>query len=368
MMFAELSPKTITPEGDEGELVFCSSEEGMRDFMNRRPAGKLLIVTDGSALRAFRTCLPPRALCLVLDSDDCLPLFSCSDDVASIVAAGRESTLVLARYFAEIRKIPCALFPVSAALGGAFECDGRVRLSSVSTRVPLAEATVYCDQALLAPSLGQAYMRLLLARLALIEAKALRGFGLDGGSEGAYEQAFQALLPLQSKTLALQDVVTKNAVIRKCERGGMIRGEGICLANEIGRYGEEQAFFLLAALYSAFFAKGKPRLIVPDYAARARAAGAAYALQRVPTLQELVYRGISLERMRAELCWELSRFLEGETHFKANFYALTGRAVAPLGSAAALKYLPEQTAGLSAIIRDFGLMEWEEQDIFAKSV
>ena len=368
MTFAELSPKTNAPEGEEGELVFCKSEEGIRKFVQMRPAGKLLIVTDGSALKAFRTCLPPHSLCLILDSDDCLPLFSSSDDVSSIVAAGRESTLALARFFAEIRKIPCAVFPVSAALDGAYEHYKEVRMGSVSDNVPLKEATVYCDKTLLAPSVGQAYMRLLLSRLALIEAKALRGFQLDGGSEGAYERAFQTLLPLKSTTLSLEDVVTKNADLRKCERDGLIRGEGVTLAAEIGRYGEEQAFFLLAALYSAFFAKGKPRLIVPDYAARARAADAPYAVQRVPTLQELVHRSIALERMRAELGWELSRFLEGETHFKTNFYALAGRAVVPLSGAAALQALPERTAGLSSIIRDFGLMEWEEQDIFAKSV
>ena len=368
MMFAELSPKTNAPEGEEGELVFYSSEQGVRELVKMRPAGKLLMVTDGSALRAFRACLPPRALCLVLDSDDALPLFSSSDDVATVIAAGRESTLMTARFFAQIRKIPCAVFPVSAALDGAYERCGRVRLGSVAECLPLKEATVCCDKELLAPTLGQAYMRLLLARLALIEAKTLRGLGIEAGEESAFEKAFQTLLPLKSTTLAFEDVVTKNAQLRRCEREGMIKGEGVRLAKEIGRYGEEQAFYLLSALYAAFFWKGKPRLSVPDYAARAKAAGAAYALQRVPTLNEFVHRTLALEHIRSEIGWELARFLEGETHFRKNFFALAGRAIAPLSGVAELKRLPEQTAGLSAIMRDFGLMDWNEQDIFAKSV
>ena len=364
MMFADLLPKTTAPEEEEGELVFCSSEEGVREVTKIRPAGKLLFVTDGSAFRAFRSCLPSRALCLVLDSDDCLPLFLSSDDISMIVAAGQKSTLVSARFFAEIRKIPCALFPVSATLDGVYEPYGSVLLGGVMNRVPLKEAKVCCDRALLAPSLGQAYMRLLLARLALIEAQTLQALGMEDGGEAACERAYRALLPLKSKTFSFQEVVLKNAEIRKCEQGGMRVGEGTILAKEIGRNGEEKAFVLLAALYAAFFLKGKPRLRVPDYAARAKAASAAYCAQRVPTLQEFARRTAAFERIRGKIGRELEAFLEGEMHYKKNFYALTGRAIAAVNGASPLKILPEKADGLSSVMRDFGLMEWNEEDIF----
>ena len=366
MEFAELLPKTTTPE-EEGGVIFCSSEEGVRDAVKIRPAGKLLFVTDCHALKAFRTCLPPRALCLVLDTDDCLPLFATSDDVSMVVAAGRKSTLASARFFAEIRKIPCAVFPVSAALDGAYDACGRVALGANASVVPLKEATVYCDEELVSPDSGQAYMRLLLSRLALVEAKALRGLGLEAGCEEAQERAYQALLPLKVKTLTLREVVIKNAFIRKCERKGMAAGEGALLAREIGSHGAEQAFFLLSALYATFFSKGKARLQVPDYTARARAAGAAYAEQRVPTLQEFFHRVTAFERIRAELSTELNALIEGETHFRRNFYLLEGRPPAEAREIRFLKELPERTTGLSSVIRDFGLMEWEEE-FFIKSV
>ena len=366
MEFAELLPKTTTPEEERG-VLFCSGEEGVRQAIKIRPAGKLLFVTDGSALRAFRTCLPPRALCLVLDSCDCLPLFLASDDVSMVVAAGGESTLMAARFFAQIRKIPCAVFPVSAALDGVYEACGRVTLGGTSDCVPLKEAQVYCDRELVAPSLGQAYMRLLLSRLALIEARAMRGFGMQTGSEEAEERAYQTLLPLKAKSFTLEDVVLKNASLRQCEREGMAAGEGTVLARRIGPQGDEQAYFMLSALYATFFAKGKARLKVPDYAARAREAETAYCEQRVPTLQEFIRRAVALERVRPELNRELGALSEGETHFRRNFYMFSGRAVTEARAIQFLKKLPECTAGLSTVIRDFGLMEWDD-DFFKKSV
>ena len=364
MTFAELLPKTNALGQETGELIFCSSDEGVREATKIRPAGKMLFITDGSALKAFRACLPPRTLRLVLDSDDCLPLFLSSDDASIVAAAGQKNTLVAARFFAQIRKIPCVLFPTSAALDGVFCASDSVRLGETIAHVPLKEAQVCCDRELLAPSLGQAYMRLLLARLALIEAKALRGLGVVCGREEAEERAYKALLPIKCKTLDFEDVALKNAQIRKCEREGMAAGEGIRLAQEFGRGGEEQAFFLLSALYAAFFWKGKPRLQVPDYAARAKAAGVAYAAQRVPTLPEFARRSALLERIRAEILQELNALSEGETHFKTNFYALTAQAPVEVRSIAPLINLPEKTAGLCAVMRDFGLMEWKEEDIF----
>lgn len=359
MEFAELLPKTNTKE-EEDELDFCSTEEGVREMLKSRPLGKPLFVVDGSALKAFRNCLPPRSLCLVLDSEECLPLFLSSDDSSFVVAAGKKSTLVAARFFADLRKIPCLLFPVSAALDGAFENFGEVRLENKTERVHLSEAKVGCDRSLMYPSAGLAYMRLLLSRLALVEAKAMRRFGSSVGKEEAEERAFKALLPLKAETLDFETVVRKNAVMRRLERDGMNAGEGVVLAAEIGIDGEEQAFFLLSALYSAFFERGKPRLSVPDYAARAKRANVSYAAQKIPTVQEFAHRSALFERIRADAYRELNAFLSGIIHYENNFFSLTGRAPAAAKQLSALKTLPEKSAGLSSVIRDFGLMEWDE--------
>lgn len=368
MKLADPLPKTNAPREEEGELAFCSTEEGVKEILQTRPAGKMLFVTDAGALGAFRKGLPPRALCLVLDSEECLPLFCSSDDVSCVAAAGRVDTIVAARFFAHVRKIPCTVFPLSMTFDGAYEKFGEVRFGSKTERVPLKTARVCCDEALSRPSAGQAYMRLLLSRLALVEAKAMRRFGTECGAEEAEERAYSSLLSLKGASLDALSVARKNAELRRCERDGMNRGEGVALARSIGREGEERAFCLLSALYSAFFGYGKPRLSVPDYAARAKRAGAPYAEQRVPTADELFLRGARLNGMRKEIYGELNAFLEGSLHYRNNFYSLAGRAPSEGKELSFLKSLPERTAGLSAIIRDFGLMEWEEVDILQKSV
>ncbi|MDE6412099.1 MAG: hypothetical protein K2L02_06185 [Clostridia bacterium] len=360
MEFAESLPKTNAPKEEEGELNFCSIEEGVREIVKTRPSGKSLFVADGDALCAFRTCLPPRSLSLVLDSEDCLPLFLSSDDAPFVAAAGKRSTLVAARFFAEIRKIPCILFPVSAALDGAFEDFGEVLIENKRERVPLKAAKICCDRELMRPTVGQAYMRLLLSRLALIEAKAMRRFGAEIGREKAEERAFQTLLSLRSETLGFEEVVQKNAEIRRCERDGMNAGEGVILSGSIGLDGEEQAFLMLAALYSAFFEKGKPHLCVPDYEARARNANASYAAQNIPTAQEFFHRAALFERIRADACRELNAFLSGLIHYKNNYFSLTNQPLPAVRRLSLLKVLPERSAGLSSVIRDFGLMEWDE--------
>lgn len=372
MEFAEPLPKTNAPREEEGELKFCSFEEGVKEIVKNRPAGKPLFVTDGSALKTICRALPSRALCLVLDSEDCLPLFLSSDDAPYVVAAGDKNTLVAARFFAEIRKIPCMLFPVSAALDGVFENFGEVCLENKYERVPLKEAKVYCDEELMLRTAGQAYMRLLLSRLALIEAKAMRKFGLEFGREEAEERAFRTMLSLKAETLGFKEVVLKNAVLRRCERDGMNAGEGAVLAGAIGPGGEEQAFFMLAALYGAFFEKGKPRLRIPDYETRARNAKASYAAQIIPTLQEFAHRAAVFEKIRADAIRELNSVLSGQIHYRNNYLSLAGSTFSTVRSLSLLKVLPERTAGLSSLIRDFGLMEWDEnavsEDILQKCV
>lgn len=362
MTFAELLPKTNTPKEEDGEIIFRTSEEGVGEIA-KGAAGKMLFVTDSSALTAFRNCLPPRALCLVLDSDGCLPLFLSSDDSSYVVAAGKKSTLFAARFFAKVRQIPCAVFPASMTFDGAYERFGKVRFGGKSAHLPLQEAKVFCDRELVRATAGQAYMRLLLSRLALIEAKAMRRFGIEFGGEAAEERAYLTLLPLAAAALDIDAVALKNAQIRRCEQDGMNRGEGVLLAETIEEEGEEQAFFLLSALYSAFFQRGKPRLSVPDYAARARNANALYAAQKIPTVQEFSRRAGKLERMRAELNRELNSFLSGETHYRNNFFSLTGRKLCEARDISSLKCLPERSEGLSSVIRDFGLMEFTEENL-----
>ncbi len=358
MKFAELLPKMKTPGEDSGGLVFCSTEEGVKTCLARHPAGKVLFVSDASALAAFRTALPRRAINVVLDTADSLPLFTASDDVAFIAAAGSATTLRSARFFADVRKIPCAVFPSSAALDGAFEREGEVFIQNRRYRVPLAAGSLFCDLKLCRDSLGTAYMRLLLSRLALIENDALRRFGITHEAPSAEESARLALFSLTKETLSAEEIVFKNAVLRESERAGMRKGEGGELAKLIGGEGEERAYLLLSALYSAFFTYGKPRCTVPDYALRARRAKTTYAEQNIPTPKEYAERAVALEIMRSGMAAELNVLMKAETGFAKNYYRLTGRILPRSIDPEPLNILPEKVQGLTAVIRDFSLMEW----------
>ena len=106
---------------EDGGLLFRSVREGARRFLEERSAGRALLVTDESAVGAFREVTFPRCVSAVLDTADALPLFSMPDEVALVLAAGKGRTLAAARFFAGVRRVPVVTFPSSSALDGAFE-------------------------------------------------------------------------------------------------------------------------------------------------------------------------------------------------------------------------------------------------------
>lgn len=342
----------------EGGLFFCAFREGVREFSLRFPAAKMLIVSDTSALEAVAT-VPKneRTVFLVLNEEDCLPLFSMPDGVSSVVAVGRGKTLFAARYFAEVREVPCAVFPTDGTCRGAFETQARLSCGGVLTVAPLAPCEPFCDVSLI-HNAGAAYASLLLSRLALIEARALRAFRIPCGNDRAEERAYALLCKLPKEPNA-EEVVRWNAELRRTESVGAHCGEGAMLAELLKSEGVAEpewcAFSQLSALYYTFFMRGKPRRYhVPNYAARSVSAETEYLAQRIPTEAEFATRSVALEATRARFATETAALIKRS--YRRAFLALGGRP--QKATLSALKKLPEHVHGLCAVIRDFGLMDW----------
>lgn len=346
--------KTNAEEGEnsgrKGGLIFCPTDGAVRERLLQSD-GKTLLLSDGESFSVFSQAAGSgKTLSIVLDEEDALPLFSMPDGVRRVFAAGRAETLKAARCFAAIRDLPCTLFPASLAMDGVFGDSGEVTIAGERTIVPLAAGEVVCDLSFAAPSAPRAYARLFLSRLALFEDRALRYFKAGRGDEEAEEKAYSLLSSLTG--LSAREIALRNAQMRKLEAEGAYVGEGVALARSLGERGvpEREAYRLLTALYRTFFAMGKPkRYGVPDYRARALAAGRAYSEQKIPSVREYSRRALALEGMRASFSAELSRLPAAP--FDDASYAEGERGVREL------KKLPETAGGLSAVIRDFGLMD-----------
>lgn len=351
-------PKRNAPSGAE-EGTICSVNDGVAAAQKNYPAGKLLFVSDAGAYAVFAGRCDRRAVSVVLDRADALPLFSMPDGVSCILAAGSGELMRAARYYAGAQNIGCALFPSEATLAGAFEPRGEVSVGGERETALLPPAQVYCDPELVKPTLARAYARLLLSRLAYVEARALRVFrGGEGGEK--FSGAFEAFGNLQ-RELTAREVLEMSLQLRKCERDGMPAGEGIVLAEILGGgNGEWRAFVQLLGLYSAFFAKGRPRRYrVPDYRARAAAAGTEYREASIPTAGEYARRAIALERTRAGFLRDMTAIAKGAEIYRRTVCGFSGGEPPRAGKLDALKLLPERCPeGLSAVIRDFGLMEF----------
>ena len=328
----------------------CSVRDGTERFLQHR-AGKSLVLTEGTSFCAMLPAARQAGAVGVLFDGDALSLFALPD-VSCVLASGSAQTLRAARFFAAVRRIPCAVFPAHAACDGAFGTRARLRVAGEMRDVPLAAAQVYCDVSLMRESVSEGYARLLLSRLALFEQKAAgllcrRPFGAEA-EEGAF-----ALTDGVRGELPPEEIVRRNVQLRLLEEAGAPVGEGALLCGG----GALRAYRTLLSLYTAFFRRGVPRrYFVPDYRARAAAAGVSYASLCIPSEEEYALRALRLERVRGELAHEL-------VHLNA---ALAGqlRAVRSVGGRDAcpeltvLKNLPELAPhGLCAIIRDFGLME-----------
>ncbi len=317
--------------------------------------GKVLLISDGFLLPSVASAsVAPRAVTLVFDGD-ALPLFSMPDGVRGVIAAGGEQVLRAARYFAEVQGASLLMLPSHAALDGAYERTGTVTLAGDRMEVPLKEGEISCDLLDMVPSFTAAYGRLLLARLALFEEKALARFE-RGCCSPLYEEAFAAL---EFTELTAEELVCTNALLRMWEADGLPAGEGMAAAALAGD--GIAAYRTLSALYLAFFRRGKPRrYFVADYRERARRAGRSYDQIEVPSPEECARRALLLERMRAEEVREMEGIVKREgTRFR-NLRDLGGSVPAPV-PAARLATLPERCPqGLTAIMRDFGLMEFHE--------
>lgn len=343
-----------TPARMSLELCFDSAEKKIREILSKT-GGKALLVSEGDHSLFLDAACSPRTISLVFDGD-CLPLFSMPDGVSCVLASGGESLFRAARYFSEVRGISCILFPESATLCGAVEAHGEIILGGNAVQAPLRDGKIVCDDALLKDSLLEGLGRILLARLSEIEAGAVAEFNGENGS-------YRAQLP---QDFSPREIVCANARQRLLERAGAPLGEGVTLSKLLRARGERfpewRAFFQLSALYAAFFEKGKPRrYFTPDYRARAALAGTEYPVESMPTAGEYVLKAMTLERIRApyakamrDLLRERERYLEAAGAYRREPMILRS------GDYFALKTLPEHAPeGLSAVIRDFGLMEWE---------
>lgn len=349
-----MDPARRMSPGDGEELSFRDAGEEVQKRLSAT-AGRALLLSDGTSAEVFAAgARSPRTVCAVFDGD-VLPLFLMPDGVSRVLAAGEAPTLRAARYFAEVRGIPCTLFPSDAALDGVFCREGEVTLGGRPVRVPLKAGELVCDRTLLSPYAG-AYARLLLAVLADIEARALAAFG-----RSAAPPAGMGDLPQDE-----EGVVRANAVRRRKEMEGAPEGEGVVLARKLGEKGEELpewgAFFRLSALYAAFFERGKPRrYFTPDYGARAARAGTTHAA--VPSAEEYARMALALERMRAGLIAELRALLAERERYRSQIAKFYGKKPPETKGLSLLSRLPEYAPhGLSAVIRDFGLMEFDDDE------
>lgn len=348
-------------KGTDGQ--FGTVEEGVRAMLERFPAGKILFVSDRSCPSVFKSVsLLPRALFAVLTGEGALPLFALPCDVRCVIAAGGKQALTASRVYASIMGVPSLLFPTDACAFGCFERAAEPRLGGVNGQIELNESEVRCDLRLMRASMGRALAGLYLSRLALFEHRALSLMKRQE-KHPAYEQLFALLSrPAASE----EEIVQKNLALRKAEADGLFAGEGRALAAARKTQGdacsEWHAFLELSALYAAVLKKGKPRrYFTPDYAARFERAGLGeegYCTAEIPTTAQYALRAIALERARGELLNELNGILQKRGMFSERLrrYAPCDLTVPPSD---ALKCLPEwEPRGLTAIFRDFGLMEF----------
>ena len=356
-MRLELSvPKMNAGAGAVGEGEAGSVREETERFL-LRTAGKVLLLSDSVS---FPALLPAarlaRAVTLIYDGDALAP-FALSEG-GCVLASGGAEVLRAARFFAAVRRLPCMIFPTHAACDGAFEGSARVRLAGQEREVQLAQAEVALDLTLMRDTLAEGYARILLSRLALFEARAVglicrRPFGGE-----AYEEVFS--LTDGAEELSAQEIVCRNARIRVLEGQGAPTGEGAVLRT---LYADAPlpslyAHRALSALYDAFFRKGVPRrYFVPDYRARAAAAGTRYADQAIPRPSEYAARALALERVRGELLTQIAAL---RRRHPAQLRQIRGMVRLPpfTPDLNCLKILPERApGGLCAVLRDFGLLE-----------
>lgn len=346
-----------------GRPHFCAAEEAAAALKARFPAGTFVFLTDERSFALSKLFPPRRTVTLVQETAEALPLFSMPDSTVCAVAAGSAPVFSAARYFAEVRRIPCVLFPSDARCEGIAISRGRVLLGGKAAEYPLRAAETYFDLSRM-DGFPEAFARLLLVRLSCFEHAALRVFRKEEGEADArYEQLFAAA----EKGISEDREVIVRAGIALGELGEEgLQGDGRALASLLAGRGEPFACFrayrMLTALYRAFFRKGRPRrFFTPDYRARCERAGvgeAGYLRVRIPSAEEYAARAMALERARSRLLRDLGAITARDRDAERIFRLLGGdlQGAAPPLLSVLPEYAPE---GLSAVIRDFGLLEAE---------
>ena len=336
----ELSAPKKNPEEGSAEM-FRSVREGVKNFF-ARTAGRVLLVSDRAAFPKIAFASRWERAVGVVTEGDALPLFG-MPEAGGVLAVGGADVMRAARLYAAVQGVSCMLFPTESHLSGVYGAEN-VKLGDALFAHPLAEGEVFFDETLFSDA-AEGYAALLLSRLALFERRALYRF--DGGAEPK-EGAFSHLMDLSA--CDLRDILCKNAALRRMGEEG---GEGEILASHVGRFA---AFEGLMRLYVAFFRNGAPRkYVVPDYEARAKAAGVPFSCVHIPTEEQFTRRALVLEGRRAEFLREIGLISAHFTQYQRVYRTLGGRgASCPIS---ALCALPERSNGLSAVIRDFGLLE-----------
>ncbi len=342
--------------GDVGEPFFLSVREGTELALDRFSMGKILLLCDETGYLLAQTFVQNRrVIAMVWSGQEVLGLFALPESVVCVFGVGGREVMRVARYFAEVRKVACLLFPREASLYGVYELQGQIRVNGAACTYPLASAEVYFDRAYL-NGYATAYARNLLARLALFEGRALR---LLRGAEEDYGELAAATYLSWTED---EESILRASMARAWAERRRERGEGVVLSRLItSPESEWHAYRLLLALYAAFVKKGfARRYSLPHYRARAIRAGLGtegYVSASIPSVEEYSSRALALERTRKVLVAELAPLLQAMKGNVKSFSLLGGReGTLELSS---VQCLPEfAPMGLSAIVRDFGLLEW----------
>ncbi len=346
MGLAESSvPKKNLPAGECGAEfgTVRSLNEAVAGFCEAR-AGKTLFVADRGSFPFIAFAVRRSDAVSAVIGRDALPLFA-MPETSGVFAVGGRHVMAAARLYASVRRTPCMLFPTESGLFGAFGQRERAVLGGAPFVCPLAEAEVCFDGSLIG-DFQEGYARLLLGRLALFEQRALWIFG---EREKPAEEPFRVLMDLGGE-MGQEEILRRNALLRRMD---FEEGEGNLLAGEIGAFA---AFETLLKLYLAFFrCGGAMHTVVCNYEARAAAAGVPFSAMRIPSEETFTRRTLVFEARRGELLRELNLIAGSLEVFRRNYRLLGGKTAG--ADVAAAKYLPERSGGLSAIIRDFGLME-----------
>lgn len=333
------------------KMKFVSAREGIAAFREGH-AGKILLLAEGAEPLLRDVSVAPRTLTVIFDGD-ALPLFSI-DGAGAIAAVGGERLMRTARYAAEVLRLPALLVPTSAALDGVFERVGKVRVDGVWCTVPLKDGEIVLDETLLSPSLGHAYARLLLSRLALFELGALSRLRRE--ENGRAEEIYRVLLGAEGDG---RGIVRANAALRLLEDEGGFAGEGSVLFRRLGSEQPEiEAYEILLAAYTAFFACGRPNCRAVDYRACARGAGVPFSALSIPSPEQLFALERAFLRAREDCGRELAALNGNKRAHMSAFRALGGKSP-ERHDLTEWKKLPERhAAGLTAVMRDFGLLEF----------